>query len=174
VVGAPERLTGDDLLGFVRIEPATVLAIPKAQQFAEKVHAYTFPWAGRVNTRTRDSVDLVLLIERGALEAGQIREALAATFTTRGTHERPAALPPPPGSWEDEFAGMATEANLTTTDYLVAFRILDEFWTRNGLGPLAASTVRGPPARTVRPPVRRAFRGPRPLREGDVLGLVDP
>jgi Nucleotidyl transferase AbiEii toxin, Type IV TA system len=138
VVGAPERLTGDDLLGFVGIEPATVLAIPKAQQFAEKVHAYTFPWAGRVNTRTRDLVDLVLLIERGALDAGQIREALAATFTTRGTHELPAALPPPPGSWEDEFVGMATEANLSTTDYLVAFRLLDEFWTRNDLGPPTA------------------------------------
>ena len=53
VVGAPERLTGDDLLGFAGIEPATVLAIAKAQQFAEKVHAYTFPWAGRVNTRHR-------------------------------------------------------------------------------------------------------------------------
>ena len=65
-------------------------------------------------------------------------EALAATFTTRGTHELPAALPPPPESWENEFVGMATEANLSTTDYLVAFRLLDEFWTRIGLGPPAA------------------------------------
>jgi hypothetical protein len=138
VVGVPERLTGDDLLVFAGIEPATVLAIPRAQQFAEKVHAYTFPWAGRVNTRSRDLVDLVLLIERGTLEAAQIREALAATFATRGTHELPATLLPPPGSWKDEFMGMATEANLSTTDHLVAFRLLDEFWTRNGLGPAAA------------------------------------
>ena len=35
VVGSPERLTGDDVLEFAGIEPASVLAIPKSQQFAE-------------------------------------------------------------------------------------------------------------------------------------------
>lgn len=51
VVGEPERLTGDDLLDFAGIGPAVAFAIPKAQQFAEKVHAYTFPcgWGGRPN-----------------------------------------------------------------------------------------------------------------------------
>jgi Nucleotidyl transferase AbiEii toxin, Type IV TA system len=41
LVGEPERLVGDDLLAFAGIGPAAVLAIPAAQQFAEKVHAYT-------------------------------------------------------------------------------------------------------------------------------------
>src|SRR5690242_20702940 len=45
-VGEPERLTGDDLLSFAGISPATALAIPRPLQFAEKVHAYTFPWSG--------------------------------------------------------------------------------------------------------------------------------
>ena len=66
----PERLTGDDLLEFAGIAPAVVLAIPQPQQFAEKAHAYTFPWSGRPNTRTKDLVDLVLLIERGLLDFG--------------------------------------------------------------------------------------------------------
>lgn len=137
VVGEPERLTGDDILAFAGIGPATALAIPKAQQFAEKVHAYTFPWSGRVNTRTKDLVDLVLLIERGPPEVGQLREALLATFSTRGTHELPAALTPPPEAWKDEFVGMATEANLFTTDYLQAFRLLEQFWATNALGATA-------------------------------------
>jgi hypothetical protein len=80
LVGEPERLVGDDLLSFAGIGPALVLAIPKAQQFAEKVHAYTFPWSGRMNTRTKDLVDLVLLIERGPPEDGDVRRALEATF----------------------------------------------------------------------------------------------
>src|SRR4029077_10903350 len=88
----PERLTGDDLLEFAGIAPTVVLAIPKPQQFAEKAHAYTFPWSGRPNTRTKDLVDLVLLIERGLPDVERIRAALAVIFGTRGTHLLPAEL----------------------------------------------------------------------------------
>lgn len=139
-VGEPERLTGDDLLSFAGIGPVTVLAIPKAQQFAEKIHAYTFPWSGRRNTRTKDLVDLVLLIERDPPEPGAIRRALAATFSTRATHPLPEALPLPPPEWATEFVAMATEAGLSTMDFLEAFRLLTDFWTghhRNCREPLA-------------------------------------
>ena len=134
IVGEPERLVGDDLLSFAGIDPASVLAIPKAQQFAEKLHAYTSPWSGRMNTRTKDLVDLVLLIERGPPEAGDVRRALEATFSTRATHPLPKTLPPPPGEWRTEFAGMAAEAGLSTTEYLEAFAILERFWATHGLG----------------------------------------
>jgi hypothetical protein len=134
LVGASERLVGDDLLSFAGIDPATVLAIPKAQQFAEKLHAYSFPWSGRMNTRTKDLVDLLLLIERGSPEAGDVQRALEATFSTRATHSLPKALQPPPSEWRTEFTGMAAEAWLSTTDYLEAFAILERFWNTHGLG----------------------------------------
>jgi hypothetical protein len=35
----PDVLVGDDLLAFANIAPAKVLALPKPQQFAEKIHA---------------------------------------------------------------------------------------------------------------------------------------
>ena len=133
LIGTPERLVGEDLLDFVGVSPATVLAIPKPQQFAEKVHAYTYPWVGRLNTRTKDLVDLVLLIERGTPNAAEIRAALVATFTTRGTHPLPPALAPPPPSWKDDFTGMANQAGISTTDYLEAFALLESFWTTNQL-----------------------------------------
>lgn len=134
LVGEPERLTGDDLLWFAGVGPATVLAISKAQQFAEKLHAYTFPWSGRLNTRTKDLVDLVLLIERGRPEVGDIRSALLATFSARGTHPLPASLDPPPKAWALDFPAMATEAGLSTTDCVKAFSVLEAFWTSNALG----------------------------------------
>ncbi|MBX9622647.1 MAG: nucleotidyl transferase AbiEii/AbiGii toxin family protein [Gemmataceae bacterium] len=134
VVGEPEVLTGDDVLGFAGVGPAVARAIPKPQQFAEKVHAYTFPWQGRLNTRTKDLVDLVLLIERGRLEPAHIRAALAATFAVRGTHLLPETLPPPPAHWKADFPGMATEAGLSATDHLAAFGVLERFWTANALG----------------------------------------
>lgn len=134
VVGEPERLTGDDLLEFAGIGPAVALAIPKAQQFAEKIHAYTFPWLGRLNTRTKDLVDLVLFIERGPPDAGDIRAALQATFATRGTHPLPETLPEPPPHWKKDFPGMAEEAGLSTSEYLAAFAILGAFWAAHALG----------------------------------------
>lgn len=133
LIGTPERLVGEDLLEFVGVPPAAVLAIPKPQQFAEKVHAYTFPWVGRLNSRTKDLVDLVLLIERGAPAVAEIRAALVTTFTTRSTHPLPAALAPPPPSWKEDFVGMAAQAGISTTDYLEAFTLLERFWSTNAL-----------------------------------------
>lgn len=96
VIGQPEKLVGDDLLSFAGIGPAVALAIPVAQQFAEKVHAYTFPWTDRINTRTKELVDLILLIERGNLEVGMVLGAVVQTFTHRRTHQIPKSLPVPP------------------------------------------------------------------------------
>src|SRR5262249_21953787 len=94
--GDPEELVGDDLLDFAGGAPARALAIPKAQQFAEKAHAYTFPWTGRLNTRTKDLVDLVVLIERGPSESGAVRSALGAT-SARGRLPRCPRRSPSPG-----------------------------------------------------------------------------
>src|SRR5207249_701248 len=118
LVGVAEPLIGDDFLTFAGVEPARVLAIPKAQQFAEKVHAYTFPWSGRLNTRTKDLVDLVLLLERSPPDVSELRRALEATFSTRATHPLPAELKLPPKSWAADFSSMAAEAGLSTTEYL--------------------------------------------------------
>jgi Nucleotidyl transferase AbiEii toxin, Type IV TA system len=133
VIGTPERLVGDDLLSFAGIAKATVLAIRTAQQFAEKLHAYSFPWKGRENTRTKDLVDLVLLIERGPPDPAEIRQAIATTFATRATHAIPSDLPTPPKAWATEFSGMAAEAGISTTDYLVAFGVIAAFWTDTSL-----------------------------------------
>lgn len=134
LAGEPEPLIGDDILEFAEIAPARVLAIPKTQQFAEKIHAYTFPWQGRLNTRTKDLVDLVLLIERGFPDPEAIRGALAVTFAARGTHPLPESLSTPPEFWSRDFPGMAKEAGLSTQEYLEAFGILERFWTASSLG----------------------------------------
>ncbi len=134
LVGRSERIIGEDLLSFAGIPPAAVLVISKSQQFAEKIHAYTFPWAGRLNTRTKDLVDLVLLIERGTPNAVEIRAAVQAAFSARGTHPVPERLTPPPEPWGLDFPPMAVQAGLSTTNYLEAFSILDAFWTSSALG----------------------------------------
>lgn len=130
--GVPEQLDGEDFLGFAGISKARALAIPRAQQFAEKIHAYSHPWGDRVNTRSRDLVDLVLLIERGGLDPIEVRRALAATFNRRHGRAIPNDLSPPPSSWRAEFAAMATETGLPRSDLDEAFESLRAFWHRLG------------------------------------------
>jgi hypothetical protein len=123
-----ETLVGDDLMGFAGIAPVTVRAIPKAQQFAEKVHAYTVPWTDRENTRSRDLVDLLLLIERGDLDATTVRLALSDTFQHRARQPLPTELPEPPSGWREEFPPMAKEAGLSTADVRTAFNSVATYW----------------------------------------------
>ena len=113
VVDAPEALTGDDLLDFAGIPPARVLAIPKAKQFAEKLHAYTFPWAGRQNTRSKDLVDLVLLIERGIPDADRIRQG-----TVRNLQHASDALAPEHAPLPTRFMGSGFQGHGRGSEYL--------------------------------------------------------
>lgn len=133
-IGETEALVGDDLLGFAGVPPARARAIPKAQQFAEKIHAYTFPWSDRENTRSRDLVDMVLLIERGRLERVAVREALQRTFVHRARHALPKDLPPPPAAWAEEFPAMAAETGIAPATMAEAFAVLGRFWGELGLG----------------------------------------
>jgi hypothetical protein len=130
LVGVPEELVGHDLLEYAGIAPARVRAIPKALQFAEKIHAYTLPWTDRVNTRVKDLVDLLILIDRGALDADELRTALRATFETRRRQELPRVLPPPPPQWRDEFQFLATETSIAATELDAAFERLTHFWNQ--------------------------------------------
>ncbi|QDU66925.1 nucleotidyl transferase AbiEii/AbiGii toxin family protein [Engelhardtia mirabilis] len=125
--GAAEQLHGDNLLAFAGIEPVTVLAVPKPQQFAEKLHAYTFPWTGRVNSRSKDLVDLVLLIERGDLVQAEVAAAVAETFARRATHELSVPIPAPPAIWQIEFEAMAKQVELSAATLEVAFERLGQF-----------------------------------------------
>jgi hypothetical protein len=125
---APEELVGQDFLEFAGLAPAKVLAIPKAQQFAEKLHAYTFAWVDRANTRTKDLVDLVLFVTVGPPGREQIQAAVESTFRARSTHPVPDTLPPPPAEWQDTFAEMAREANLPTADLAEGYRMVEAHW----------------------------------------------
>ena len=114
VVGEPDWVEGRPWLSFVAIPPARVALYPLPQQFAEKVHAYTFPWQDRDNTRVKDLVDLVLLLTSGSLVPDCVKIALQATFLARGTHPLPERLPAPPSDWAEPYAALAQSSTART------------------------------------------------------------
>jgi len=134
VPGTPERLVGEDYLGFAGIPPAQVFAIPRAVQFAEKIHAYTRPWGDRTNTRTKDFVDLLLLIEAGLPADEALLDALRRTFAAAASHELPVTLARPPEDWQDDFDEMAGSTGLGTRGLEEGFVALAGFWDRLGFG----------------------------------------
>ena len=128
VAGEPEWLEGHDFLAFAGVPPVRLIVLPPAQHFAEKIHAYTFPWQGRPNTRVRDLVDLVLLIETGALDPVATAAALGLTFAQRTTHPLPRSLSPPPEAWATPFVALADEVALEERTVEAAFARVSRFY----------------------------------------------
>jgi hypothetical protein len=95
-----EVIAGRDWLGFADIASPSLYMIPREQQFAEKLHAYTLPRQGSANTRVRDLVDMVLLIQSATLDRNKVIEAIGVTFERRKTHALPNVLPVPPSDWQ--------------------------------------------------------------------------
>ena len=125
VLDPPERGRMRDWLGFAGIAPPEVPMIQSEQQFAEKLHAYTLPRT-TPNSRVRDLVDMVLLIQSGTLAPSRVVKALNATFGRRATHQVPETLTAPPEEWRSPFAAMAAECKLELS-VEEAFRIVMEF-----------------------------------------------
>lgn len=126
-----ETLSGQDWLGFAGITSTTFPAVSPEEQFAEKLHAYTLPRTGRENTRVKDLVDLILLIERTRLDATRLRRAIHETFQRRKTHDVPSALALPPSSWAKPFSEMAAECDLEP-EMKKLFAVVAQFFA--GLG----------------------------------------
>lgn len=127
-------ITGDAFLAFAGIPPARIAAYPLAQQFAEKAHAYTFPWRDRGNTRVKDLVDMVLLIDSGLLSSGNLKPAVEATFASRKTHPVPASLPLPPSFWSSPYTALAEDLRLSARTLAEAYDLLEAFWQERQLG----------------------------------------
>jgi hypothetical protein len=107
-----DKLQSSNILEFAGFAPQLLLAIPKEQQFAEKLHAYTLPRPdGAVNSRVKDLIDMNLLIESD-MNLERLSISLKETFDRRATHPLNLLIMPPPASWSATFTVMAKECGL--------------------------------------------------------------
>jgi hypothetical protein len=132
-----EVIEGRDWLRFAGIASPSMYMISREQQFAEKLHAYTLPRQGPANSRVRDLVDMVLLIQSGTLAKAKVAEAIGVTFDRRGTHAVPKVLPQPPIGWQKPYDALAKECGLSG-GIESAFAILDTYLSES-----ATSNVKG-------------------------------
>ena len=107
-----EITEGRNWLAFMGISNPHFKMIPREQQFAEKLHAYTLPREGAPNSRVKDLVDMVLLIKLRTMEKDKAAMAIQSTFDRRKTHPVPKTLSEPPREWEKPFAALARECKM--------------------------------------------------------------
>ena len=128
-VVATERLPVPNSLEFDGFPPHEFETVTAAQHFAETVHALTRDY-GRENSRTRDLVDLVLLIDEGLVTPTSVMPAVRVVFGARGTHPVPLELADPPIAWADPFTRMATEVGLGERTVDAAMAMVRTFWAQ--------------------------------------------
>ncbi len=124
-----ERLPLPGALSFASFPLRDVEVAAPAQHFAEKLHALTRRWPDRENTRVRDLVDLVMLIEDGRIEPGEARRIAGRVFTIRASHAIPEAIPDPPASWSATYAMLAADLDIEATAITDAMACLRRFWS---------------------------------------------
>lgn len=113
LLGSPDTLHGPDLLSFAGIPPTEFRAIAIEQHLAEKLHAQTREYAsGRSSSRSKDLVDILLIISSFEFEAARIRDAIRAVFEARSDHQLPSTLPEPPSDWISRYAALAREVGV--------------------------------------------------------------
>ena len=130
VVEPIEEVPESDTLAFADIVPVRFRAISLSQQFAEKVHAFTLPWEDRENTRVKDLVDMILILESTPPEPKIARVALERIFEGRGTHTLPTGIPDPPATWGGSYGSLAREIGLAHVEMDEATEFLRSHWSR--------------------------------------------
>lgn len=115
VQGAIETITVPPPVSIPGYADVAIQAVDVYQHAAEKFHAYARIYAyDRPSSRVKDLVDLVLLIESALLvDLARLRERLTVVYTERDGTLPPQLLPEPPGSWDEPYAALAADLNLT-------------------------------------------------------------
>jgi len=122
-----EKISSGSWLEFAGIYAETFPAISKEQQFAEKIHTYTLPRnEGIENSRVKDLIDLILLIEYETLNRDLLKSAVDETFRRRNTHRFDKYISAPPQNWESRFTALAKECTLEM-DLDKAFEIVKNY-----------------------------------------------
>jgi predicted nucleotidyltransferase component of viral defense system len=124
-----ESIQGANWLEFCGIPAPVIPMISIEQQFAEKMHAYTLFRGQRANSRPKDLIDMVLLLDMKNPKPDEMLRALQKVFKKRDTHPLPKRLDPPPAVWNDQFIEMAAECGLSQ-NMQESFEKISEFFNR--------------------------------------------
>lgn len=115
-------------LVFAGIPARSIETVSAGQHFAEKLHALTRDYGERPNTRVKDLVDLVLLIDSGLRPDRTLLAVVRHVFAVRATHPVPTTLPDPPPSWRQGYPALAAALTVSAVGLSDAMDLVRRFW----------------------------------------------
>lgn len=127
---ATDRLPLPNSLSFAGIPTTEVEIIDVHRHAAEKFHAMTRDFGDRDNTRVRDLLDLVLLIENDLLSPGAVADAARAVWAERNGTEPPRSLPAFPASWPARYARLAGDHDVEGQTFPQAATLVQTMWAQ--------------------------------------------
>jgi hypothetical protein len=127
-IAGTERVPLPGVLAFAGLPSVSIEVVDRDQHFAEKLHALTQTYGDRPNTRTRDLVDLLMLVEDGLRPTGVLHARVRRVFAVRGAHEVPVDIPDPPLDWAATYSALAADLDLRTKTIDHAMMDLRAFW----------------------------------------------
>ncbi|MGP3958511.1 nucleotidyl transferase AbiEii/AbiGii toxin family protein [Nonomuraea sp. 3N208] len=129
-LASTERILLPGVLAFANVPARLMESVDRRQHFAEKLHALTRDYGSRPNTRIKDLVDLILLIEDGLLADSGLLLVMRHVFAVRATHSVPGGIPDPPPVWESDYPRLAEGVTYASPDLSSALDLLRAFWAR--------------------------------------------
>ncbi|MGE0000054.1 MAG: nucleotidyl transferase AbiEii/AbiGii toxin family protein [Ilumatobacteraceae bacterium] len=130
----PYELTDTDhvelpsLLAFAGVPASVVEIIDIHRHAAEKLHAMTRDFGDRENSRLRDLVDLVLMLEHEMLTSSLLAARTTAVWAEREQSNPPRDLPPLPESWANRYGPLTEQLDIDTRSYPSAVTIVADLW----------------------------------------------
>jgi hypothetical protein len=115
-------------LAFAGIPAVAAEAIDIHRHAAEKFHGMLRDFGERENSRVRDLVDLVILLEHGLLLPERTAAAVRTVWLERDNAEPPDDLPPLPESWPDRYQRLAASHDIDIPPYPAATALVTDFW----------------------------------------------
>lgn len=129
-LSATDRILVHNSLEFAGVPATTAEVIDVDRHAAEKFHGMTRDFGDRENSRVRDLVDLVILIEHQLLNDAKLRAHIQSVWRERNNDDPPARLPAFPETWPNRYERLAEEHDLATSAFSDAALLVEELWRR--------------------------------------------
>lgn len=123
-----EHVTLPNSLDFADIPATTIEIVDVQRHAAEKLHAMLRDFGDRENSRVRDLVDLVILIEHELVIADAAAAAARQVWAERDGVDPPNAVPPLPQSWPARYERLAADHGLAAGSFTDATAAVAQLW----------------------------------------------
>jgi hypothetical protein len=123
-----DRIELPNLLAFADIPPPTIEVIDIHRHAGEKYHGMLRELGDRENSRVRDLVDLVILIEHEMLDSQAVASACEKVWSERDGTRPPEVLPVLPQSWPGRYEQIAGEYDIEAQSFSAAYTLVRDLW----------------------------------------------